>query len=247
MSDNDSHGRETGARTTILLTRPRAQSGLFAAQIRAHLPEARVVIAPLMDIVPTATVPELAEGDALIFTSANGVAAAGQGQGRTAWCVGERTAAVARDAGYAAHVAGRTAEELVEHLRGLRPAGRLVHLHGAHTRGDVAGGLAAAGLQVADFAVYDQVALEPGPDFAAALASAPLVVPLFSPRSAVLFAEAAARTGTLALDRGLFPLALSPAVREALPARLQGVTAVCDRPDATAMLDGIVRRVYRYS
>jgi uroporphyrinogen-III synthase len=200
-----------------------------------------------MDIVPTAAAPALAEGDALIFTSANGVAAAGPGQGRTAWCVGARTAAVAREAGYAAHVAGRTAEELVEHLRALRPAGRLVHLHGAHTRGDVAARLAEAGLQVGDFAVYDQVPLEPGPEFAAALASAPLFVPLFSPRSAVLFAEAAARTGARAPDRNLLLLALSPAVREALPAQLQGVTAVCDRPDATAMLDGIVRRVYRYS
>jgi uroporphyrinogen-III synthase len=245
MADNDNPREDEAARATVLLTRPQAQSDRFAAQIRARLPEVRVVVAPLMEIIATGPAPAIPEGDAVIFSSANGVAAAGPGQGRQAWCVGERTAAAAREAGYAACAAGRTADGLVAHLRQIRPAGRLVHLHGAHTRGDVAERLAEAGLPVAAVAVYDQVALEPGPDFAAALASTPLVVPLFSPRSAALFADAARRT-TQGLDpRALHLVALSPAVRDALPPTWQASTAIAERPDATAMLDGIARQVYR--
>jgi uroporphyrinogen-III synthase len=244
MADNDAHGDTDGPGGTVLLTRPRAQSAGFADQIRARLPGLRVVIAPLMEIVSTGGVPDLAAGDAVIFTSANGASRAGQGNGRRAWCVGERTAAAAREAGYDACVAGRTADELVARLRAVRPAGRLVHLHGAHTRGDVVARLAADGLQVDGVAIYDQVAVPPDAAFHAALAAAPVIAPLFSPRSAMLFAEAAGQATDARPPSGLRPVALSTAVRDSLPAAWHGATTVCDRPDATAMLDGIVRQVY---
>jgi uroporphyrinogen-III synthase len=244
MADNETQGDGHGPTATVLLTRPRAQSEAFAARIRARLPEADIRLNPLMEIVPSGPPPELRDGDAIIFTSANGVAAAGQGQGRAAWCVGERTCAAARAAGFSATVAGETADALVAHLAELRPAGRLVHLHGAHTRGDVAARLAGAGLSTVSRTVYDQVAVTPGPDLRAALGARRLIAPLFSPRSATLLASAAADLCPAFPGPEQTLLALSPAVRDALPMGWRAAAFVVQRPDATAMLDGIVRQVY---
>lgn len=64
-----------------------------------------------------------------------------------------------------------------------------MHLHGEHTRGDVAARLRAAGLAVEARMVYRQVEL-PLSDTAHALlqGEAPVILPLFSPRSARLLA-----------------------------------------------------------
>jgi uroporphyrinogen-III synthase len=244
MADNDTRGDGRGSGATVLLTRPRAQSAGFAVQVRARLPGVRVVVAPLMEIVPTGSAPELGPRDAAIFTSANAVAAAGAGHGRLAFCVGTRTAAAAEAAGFAATVAGPTAEALVAELARLRPEGRLVHLHGVHTRGDVAARLAAAGLTVEARSVYDQINVPPGPDFAEALAAPRLVAPLFSPRSAHLFAKAARRAGVSRTSEPLRLVALSPAVRDALPPDWRAGVTVTASPDASAILDEIARRVY---
>jgi uroporphyrinogen-III synthase len=138
MPDNDA----ARPRATLLLTRPRAASERFAAEIAARDLPLEVVIAPLMEIVPTGDLPPLPEGAALIFTSSNAVEAAGPGQGRRAWCVGARTRQAAAEAGFDAVLAGATADELVAHVVDLRPDGPLVHVHGRHQRGDVADRLA---------------------------------------------------------------------------------------------------------
>jgi uroporphyrinogen-III synthase len=244
MADNDTRGDDRGSGATVLLTRPRGQSAGFAVQVRARLPGARVVVAPLMEIVATGSVPDLGPGDAVIFTSANAVAAAGAGHGRRAYCVGTRTASAAEAAGFAATVAGPTAEALVAELVRLAPEGRLVHLHGLHTRGDVAARLAATGLTVEARSVYDQREVPPGPDFAEALAAPRLVAPLFSPRSARLFAKAACRAGVPRTPQPPRLVALSPAVRDALPPDWREGVTVAAAPDASAILDEIARQVY---
>lgn len=234
------HDARTGA--TVLLTRPRAASERFAAEIAERGLPAAVVIAPLMEIVPLAATAEAAGADGVIFTSANAIGLAGPGRGRPAWCVGARTADVARAAGYDAICAGGCADALVARMTELRPSGRIVHLHGRHQRGDVAGRLTAAGLEVVSCPIYDQKALRPSRTFFDALDLSPLVVPLFSPRSAALFVEAAGERWHPGA-RGLC-VALSEAVRQAVPTSWRDDTIVAERADAAAMLDGIATRLY---
>jgi uroporphyrinogen-III synthase len=233
-----------GPPPTLLLTRPRETAKRFALEAASRWPQARVAIAPLMEIVPVGAQPSLDGVDSVIFTSVNGVARAGPGGGRHAWCVGARTAEAAARAGFAADLAVETADDLVAALTALAPGGRIVHLHGRHRRGDVAGRLAAAGLNVAGIAVYDQRAAAPDSVFFDALAAERLIVPLFSPRSADLFARAAAPVLGDDPRAGMRLVALSAAVRAALPGTWRAATDIAARPEAGAMLDAVARRIY---
>jgi uroporphyrinogen-III synthase len=241
MADNDAGP----ARFTLLLTRPRDAAARFALEAAARWPGASVVIAPLMEVVPVGKVPPLDEVDGVIFTSANAVARAGQGHGKPAWCVGARTTEAARQAGFDAVMTGETADELVPCLTERRPTGRIVHLHGVHQRGDVVERLSQSGLSVEGAAVYDQRAVPPDSQFFDALAARPLVVPLFSPRSGVLFAEAAEAVLGPELPEGVDIVALSEAVRQSLPQKWRQPTTLAARPDAEAILDEITRRIFR--
>jgi uroporphyrinogen-III synthase len=218
----------------ILLTRPAEQGARFAEQL-AHRFGTRIAILNSPLIAPRLLVPVLPEGPfrAVIFTSETAVAAAQSlpGLPRIAFTVGDRTAAVARAAGFNAHSAAGDADALVALLLRTDP-GPVLHLHGADTRGDVVGRLHAAGRRVEGAVVYVQ---EPQPLTVAAQAwlddDQPVIVPLFSPRSAALFCEARARAP-------LWLAAFSPAVDDAatLPAARRVIAA---RPDAPAMLDAV--------
>lgn len=239
MSDN-----ATAPAPLVVLTRPRGASERFVAALRAELGPVPVVIAPVMEIVPTGVVPDLAGASGLVFTSAAGVAVfAGLSARRDlpAWCVGARTAQAARDIGLVAQSAEGDADALVAAILGQRPEGRLVHLCGTHSRGDVADRLAAAGLWAEAQAIYDQPALGTNPDLTAALAHpGPIIVPLFSPRSAALFA------GLAGDGADVIPVALSAAVRAALPADLARRAHVAETPDAAAMIRAVAAVMSRH-
>lgn len=197
-----------------------------------------------MAIEPTGALPDLDQAAGLIFTSAAGVEAfAAQSPRRdlAAWCVGARTAAAAAEAGLTAHQAGGDADALVALLRQAAPAGRLVHLCGTHQRGDVAARLSVAGMPVTAHPIYDQRALPPDPAFAAALAHPGLVIaPLFSPRSAALFADAAG-------GAHVTPVALSGAVRDALPPAMAAHCHIAAHPDASAMIRAVAALISSHS
>ncbi len=221
----------------FLLTRPAAQGARFAEALAARFPGALVVASPLL--APRLLAPALPPGpfDAVIFTSETGVAAAAALPGplpRRAFAVGARTAAAARAAGFAARAAGGDAEALVAMLAALRP-GRLLHLHGAETRGEVAARLSAAGVPTAAAVVYRQEPQPLSPAARALLAGGGAVaVPLFSPRPAALFAAAAA--GARA---ALWLASLAPAVDAAAAGLPAARRAVARRPDAEAMLEAL--------
>jgi uroporphyrinogen-III synthase len=220
----------------ILLIRPRAQPERFAAMLNG-LAEVRII--PLMEVIGTGARPDVAAADALIFTSENGVlvfAAICPRRDLPAWCVGDRTAEVAAGLGMAAHSAAGTANDLVAMLTAARPTGRILHLHGLHTRGDVAARLRDAGINAEGLAIYDQRRMRPAPDFGALLTGRRRVmVPLFSPRSARIFAEEAGGEPPPAIRA----ICLSDAVRAALPPAWQAGAAVCAHPDAPAMISAI--------
>jgi uroporphyrinogen-III synthase len=243
----------------VLLTRPAPQSRRFAAQLgRRFGPRVAPLIAPLM--LTQFLEAKLPDGPmaGLIFTSQTAVeaatrnsarlAAAGAGAALRAYCVGARTAEAARAAGFEAVSAAGDADALVDLIlrdrqgfsgpisQGLA-AGRapLWHLHGEEIRGDVASQLRSAGINVCSAILYRQVpqALS---DAAQALltAGAPVIVPLFSPRSAALFSQ------NLPKDRApLWVVAISQATADALGGLVPEGVRIALSPEAPAMLDAM--------
>lgn len=225
------------AQPALLLTRPKAQAEAFAALVReqVHHP-VETLISPLLQIAPTlpATIPE---ASVLIFTSLNGVAeytALRPSGGRVAYCVGERTAEAARALGYDARVAGRDAETLVRYVRDQSPSGALLHPCGRHRRGDVAARLRQSGIDVGELVVYDQVEQHLTDAALVVLASdRPVIVPLFSPRTATLFSNQIARGHNARV------ICMSAAVRAALTRDFIDIQVVSE-PTGAKMLSAVL-------
>ena len=165
---------------TILLTRPEAAARRFAAGLGPGGPP--VVIAPLLRIVGVAhDAARLAQARGLVLTSAHAVPWAGPGRGRPAICVGPATARAARAAGFDVTEGPGDAAGMMPMLEGLGPG--WLHPHGAHV---------ARELPVPGMVVYDQQAQAPTPQALKLLAGAgPVILPLFSPRTARLAAAMA--------------------------------------------------------
>lgn len=213
---------------TLLLTRPLAQSQAFLSDLSQALgapPPA--VISPLTETTPTgATIP--AEG-VLILTSGRAADAAGVAlAGRLAYCVGDRTAEIARQAGATAISASGDAEALIARILADRP-GPMVHLRGTYTATDIAARLAAQGIACKEVIVYrtDDLPLT-GEARTLLSGTGPVLAPVFSPRSASLLAAAVGPTLARLTVAAIGPAAAAP-LAAANP-------AVADRPDGGAML-----------
>ena len=220
-------------RPLLLLTRPEAQARQFLEQLDQDVVGCvDVVISPLITIVASDDTPKLADNVGLIFTSINGVASTARMtdiRGQVAYCVGPATTEAARQAGWDAIQAGRNADGLVATLIDKKPKGPLLHLRGLHTRGSVASRLSDAGVTTSEHVAYTQCAQSLSDDALGALEGDRMViVPLFSPRSAELFARQAP-------SRSFLIAALSDAVAQNV-GRLNHVeTYVAQTPDAQAI------------
>ena len=227
------------AQPTLLLTRPAPQSQRFAAEFAARFPEVPVLVAPLMQIQNLALLQDVAGVDALILTSENAaLALAPQTILRPpVWCVGPRTAAAARAAGFPVAGVAEDAQALAALLRAEAPGARLLHARGRHVASDFPGWLAPGGITVAEATVYEQVDCPLPPEAHSLFSSpGPVLAPLFSPRSALLLAKAAP-------PGRLHVAAISPAVAGAAeplaPLRLE----LAARPDSGAMLEALGRLI----
>lgn len=221
------------ATPTLLLIRPQAQSERFAREFALRHGDIPVLIAPLIEIRPR-PLPCAVEGFAgLIFTSENAVRAfAGQSPRRDlpAFCVGDTTAQAARQAGFAARSARGDWRALLHMLKTENPAGPFLHLRGEHVAGPLVAALNGAGISTVAAVIYDQAECALTPQARALLAgSAPVLLPLFSPRSARLLRAAAGQVAA-----PLHIAAISPAVADAWGA-VQGPLVLAERPDGPGM------------
>lgn len=228
-------------RPTLLLTRPVAQSRRFAEAFAARFGVGwPILIAPLQQIV--ALRPPIPNARELVFTSENAVAplvALAPAAARRAWCVGARTAEVAARAGFAAVTGPGNAAALAQMIAAAHPEGPILVARGEHQAFDISAALDSVGVATVSAQVYAQRAVAPSAEATALLrGDGALLVPLFSPRSAWLFAKAA--QGARA---PLWIAAISPAAAAAgatmAPARIE----TARRPDADAMLDAIARLI----
>lgn len=182
----------------MIVTRPAAQGTGFAKAVQsAWSGSLRVLHAPLIVIRPVPVEVDFRNITDVIFTSANGVAAAQDlaiSPGLRGWCVGQKTATRAQAAGFMPIVGPGDADGLAAQIIADRPAGHFAHIRGQHTRGAVCQRLRDAGIQCTDVVAYDQspCALSHAAQLAVK-GKDPVLFPLFSPR-----------TGTILSDQGPF-------------------------------------------
>ncbi|MBN9886155.1 uroporphyrinogen-III synthase [Salipiger abyssi] len=218
----------------LLLTRPEPASRRFLAEIEAQgITGFGTVISPLIGIETTGPLPEMAGIRGAIFTSANGVRAYRALGGPVlprCYTVGETTARAAAEAGFAPKSAGGNAGDLVAMIAAEAPEGPLLHLRGTHSRGQVAERLCQTGVATREAVIYDQPAQELSAEAKAALdGETPVILPLFSARSAAQFAKAPPGRAPLIVA------AMSGDVSAALEALYVTRLEIPARPDAAHM------------
>ncbi len=222
----------------LLLTRPRHESETFGRLCVSRLQrQIRQVVSPVFEIEPIDMHIELDRFPTLIFTSANAariLSTRHNVNGRTAVCVGDKTAATAAMLGMKSISANGSADELVDLLKSIKPEAPLLHVRGLQARGHVAGRLSAAGIETHEAIAYRQSAKRLNEAASALITgSSAVLIPVFSPRSAkILSRQVPEQTAPLHL------IAMSKAVSEAWTARRDSVT-IAQRPDAAAMMDAV--------
>lgn len=230
-------------RPPLLLTRPRAASERFATEFRARFGKNwPVTIAPLIEIAALpAAVPK---ADAVIFTSENAVApfvAVSPPAGRRAYCVGGRTGKVARAAGFEVISGPGDAVRLLPLILAHHSAGSLVHARGRHIAAPLADQLNSAGIETFEAVVYEQRDQPLAAQAAALLhGTGPVLVPLFSPRSAALFAGFAQDSSAELLLAPISAAAAAPCAN--LP---RAALELAERPEATSVLDALARHLQK--
>jgi uroporphyrinogen-III synthase len=222
--------------TILVLTRPQADSERFLAAVEAEFGPVKAVISPVIEVVSLAA--EMPTYDEVILTSANGVAEAarlGVKAGTPAWCVGQRTAKLAREAGLEPISADGNADDLVDLILS-QSAGTLCHIRGVHTRGQVAARLIALGRVCKEVIAYDQRDIPPTQAALDVLAGTdPIVLPLFSPRSALLIP---------AVEQApVHVIAMSQAVAAEVADLGADTVTVAESPNFEAMLAATCRRL----
>lgn len=233
----------------VLVTRPRPDADETAAELRAR--GHAVVVAPLLTVRMDAAAAFDPEGvQAVLITSANGARALAQATARRdlpLFAVGNASAATARACGFARTV---SADGDVGALAALvsaqlsPDAGKLVHIAGTVTAGDLSALLGAAGFEVVRLVAYSANAVRQMPEeIEAVIRDGLLDAALFySPRTAAQFADLLHQAGLTAACGDVVAVALSPAVAEKLaPIGFAGVR-VADAPDQESLfraLEGV--------
>lgn len=214
----------------ILLTRPLGAAERFAGTL-ADL-NAEIVISPVQGI-------ESAEYDipfdmrGAIFTSRNGVEAV-EAEDAPCWCVGSATAQAARSKGWAANSANGDVEDLFRRILADRPDTPLVHFRGEFSRGNLADRLSEAGIETREIVVYRQIGKPLNARAQRVLSGKnPVIVPLFSPRSAGQLVQQGPFKAPLTI------VAMSDAVAAEAVALAPERLVVASSPDAASMVAAI--------
>ena len=228
------------SRPILLLTRPEPAASRFARLVRAKLGDRlAIVISPLMAPVFLPAALPKDDWQGTIFTSETGVEGLRRLTARRgpALCVGPRTAEAATAAGWQGEVLGGDAARLVAALSVAPRQGAWLHARARDAAADLVSPLRAAGMQVAEAIVYAQEPCSLSEQARSVLdGRIPVIVPLFSPRSARLFV-AEAQEALVPVNVVAISKAAADAAEPLSPARVE----IAPTPDAPGMLAGLLR------
>ncbi len=174
----------------LIITRPVDAANLFASCFEKELEKNQIIISPLLEIKFFKRPKNLIKFHYFIFTSSNGVKAAGRAANSNikALCVGDRTTKLASSLGYSAEKFGDNVGQLLNKLcKGGKIAGEILHIHGKYTKVDLVNQLRDAGFLCSEWIGYDQVAQNLSvPALNAFENGAKTILPIFSERTAIL-------------------------------------------------------------
>lgn len=225
-----------------LVTRPREDSEGVSRELRARGLE--VAVEPLLDIHYLDAVVDTENVQGILATSANGVRALARvlpDRALPVWAVGDASARMARELGYArVESAGGDVTTLAALVKDrCDPAmGAFLHAAGSVTAGDLSGHLTEAGFAVRRVALYEaRPASEISAETVARLRAGGLRIALFfSPRTAATFATLVRVAGLADAIGGITAYALSSAVAEKLAALPWAAVRVAAAPTQAALL-----------
>lgn len=237
---------------SVLVTRPQPDADATASALRARGHD--VLVAPMLTFEPR---PLKLDSDtrfaAIIVTSGNALRALAGDPAIEAlralpvYAVGEKTADVAREAGFSKVI---SADGDAAQLRDLiakrgKPGDPLLYLAGADLAGDIAGELGARGFTVVTQTTYRMVPAEILPASAAdAIANGRMTGVLhYSRRSARAFATAARASGVEITVLALPQICLSDAVAIVLRDSGADHVSVAARPDQDALFQALDRAI----
>jgi uroporphyrinogen-III synthase len=145
----------------LIITRPVESANLFASFFERNLQKEQIIISPAIEIKFFSRPKILRKNPYLIFTSSNGVKAAGQATNNNirAICVGDRTTSLASSLGYSAEKYGDNVEQLIKKLcLNKNIEGNILHVRGKYTKVDLMDHLREAGFLCHEWEGYDQIA-----------------------------------------------------------------------------------------
>ncbi|MCH2163648.1 MAG: uroporphyrinogen-III synthase [Marinovum sp.] len=214
----------------MLLTRPQAASERFWHDHDQS--GIRCVISPVLKIVAHVGIRPPEPWSAVILTS---VSALDHYDGPThmpAYVVGARTAESARTKGFDVRLTAPDAAALCDAWPADAPKD-VVHIRGRYVAGDLAAGLAQHGVRVDAWTVYDQKAQPLSKEAWAALeGEEPVILPLFSPRSATILVE---QLEPRPPQAPIWAVAISAAVADAAQTAMFQELRIAEHPNAKAM------------
>lgn len=227
----------------VLVTRPKDDSAALLREL--HKRGFEVLLDPMLVIryIENAAI-DLQGVQGLLFTSSNGVRAfesLSSERGLTAWCVGDETARTARAAGFEeVHSAAGNVDLLAEYvIAHAQPAqGRMVHIAGSVSAGDLAGALRAAEFSVDRIPLYEAVpATSLSEDTKNAFTQEFLDAALFfSPRTAATFVTLVKGAGLESACRTVDAYCLSAGVAQPVGELPWRKIVVADEPTRAALL-----------
>jgi len=205
---------------------------------------AEVILSPVTEIEPVAFKVDLSGYRTLIFASQHAVQSmkgvAGL-SGKPAFAVGEHTAMAASELGLAVIASDGNADDLVARIIAERPPGKLLFVRGVHSRGDIENRLNNSSLETDSIVTYDQNEQPLSVRAIELLRGArPVILPLFSPRSAALMARKASECSAAA---PLILITMSAAVLAAWDGPAAAYSMSVHEPTAQAMAEEILRRI----
>ena len=223
----------------IVLTRPEKEARDFSNRILSRLPEVKIIISPLITIKFTKPKVDLTAFEGIIFTSSNGVEAVKNlsiPQNMPCFAVGPKTAQKASELGFLASQGPGNSDDLITLILSRPSFGRLLHISGEHTRGNISKQLTQAGHSCERIVAYKQETLSLTTEALDAFKRGkPLILPLFSPRTAQLLI-----TQNVPLEQS-YMIALSEAVAEPFKGFNVSSLTVAKAPNSDSMLNDLTR------
>jgi uroporphyrinogen-III synthase len=231
-----------------LVTRPQEEAVSLAAALSRRGID--TIIEPMIEVYfRTTAVPGLAEAQAILCTSANGVRALArvtEERDRLLLAVGDATASRARAEGFTnVASAGGSIVDLVQ-LAGARlypQGGQLLHVAGEVVAGDLVGALRERGFTTERIVLYDARPVAALSELTIrALRRGEIDFALFfSPRTAAIFVGLATCAGLAECCAMITTVSISPAADAALSALPWRDRRVAEKPTQAALLDQLDR------